>query len=109
GGVMASADGGRSWSKSNHGMEESACTHIVLDPASPKEGRTLYVAAMGRGVYRSTDGGKRWELKAAGLPANPLVWRLALHGNDIYAVVVRRKDSGKSGSPDDGAIYRSAD
>jgi photosystem II stability/assembly factor-like uncharacterized protein len=109
GGVLASDDGGRTWRKSNTGMEESAATHILLDPDSPKDNRTLYVAAMGRGVYRSLDGGKRWELKASGLPENPLVWRLALQGKQLYAVIFRRKDNGKFGSPDDGAIYRSTD
>ncbi|HTM47688.1 MAG TPA: hypothetical protein VL285_03355, partial [Bryobacteraceae bacterium] len=110
GGVMASTDGGRSWRKSSEGMEEAACTHILLDPASPKDKRVLYVAAMGRGVYRSLDGGKTWELKSAGLPGpEPLVWRLNLHANTLYAVVARRKDDGKFGTPNDGAVYRSKD
>jgi photosystem II stability/assembly factor-like uncharacterized protein len=109
GGVVISSDGGRTWRKSNDGMEESACTHIVLDPASSKDSRTLYVAAMGRGVYRSTDGGKRWELKTKGFPANPMVWRLNLQGNTLWAVVARREDDGKPGSPNDGGLYRSTD
>jgi photosystem II stability/assembly factor-like uncharacterized protein len=109
GGVMTSADGGRTWQRSNEGMEESACTHLVIDPASPKDNRTLYVAAMGRGVYRSNDGGKHWQLKAAGLPTEPLIWRLALQGDSVYAVIARRKDNGKYGGSDDGAVYRSTD
>src|SRR6185295_17138115 len=48
--------------------------------------------------------------KSAGLPGpEPLVWRLNLHANTLYAVVARRKDDGKFGTPNDGGIYRSND
>lgn len=47
---------------------------LVLDPAVPG---TLYLAAFGRGVYRSTDGGRRWVLAARGLE-DPAVLALAL-------------------------------
>src|SRR5712664_1782290 len=52
GGVCRSEDGGRTWTKSNDGMEETAATHILLDPTSPPGERVLYVAAFGRGVYK---------------------------------------------------------
>src|SRR5450432_2462566 len=35
GGVCRSDDGGESWTKSNAGMDETAPTHILLDPTSP--------------------------------------------------------------------------
>ena len=35
GGVCRSDDGGKTWTKSNDGMEETAATHILLDPTSP--------------------------------------------------------------------------
>ena len=81
GGVAVSTDGARHWTLSNTGMEESAITHVLLDPRSPKGNRTLYAAAFGRGVYKSTDNGRTWALKNAGLargPAQPAV-RLAAH------------------------------
>ena len=35
-------------------------THILLDPGSSKEARTLYVCAFGKGVYKSADRGETW-------------------------------------------------
>ena len=67
GGVCRSDDGGKTWMASNSGMEETAATHILLDPKSPPNARTLYVAAFGRGVYKSTDDGRTWTLKNHGM------------------------------------------
>jgi len=60
GGVCLSLDGGKTWTKSNAGMEQTAATHILLDATSPVDARVLYVAAFGRGVYKSVDGGNSW-------------------------------------------------
>ncbi len=114
GGVGVSTDGGRHWSVSNQGMEESAITHVLLDPKSPKGSRTLYATAFGRGVYKSTDNGRSWALRNHGLrpdPRNqPFAWRLTL-GQDgtLYLVVARRSERGRIGDADDGALYRSSD
>ena len=35
GGVCISTDGGKTWTKSNTGMDETGATHILLDPTSP--------------------------------------------------------------------------
>jgi photosystem II stability/assembly factor-like uncharacterized protein len=114
GGVAVSTDGGRCWTVSNAGMEESAITHVLLDPRSPKGSRTLYAAAFGRGVYKSTDNGRSWSLKNAGLapdPRNqPFAWRLTLAPDGtLYLVVARRSERGRIGDRDDGALYRSTD
>jgi photosystem II stability/assembly factor-like uncharacterized protein len=114
GGVAVSTDGGRHWTPSNAGMEESAITHVVLDPRSPKGKRTLYVTAFGRGVYKSADGGQSWALKNAGLatdPRNqPFAWRLTLAPDGtLYLVVARRSERGRAGDADDGALYSSRD
>ncbi len=120
GGVAVSTDGGRHWTLSNTGMEESAITHVLLDPRSPKGRRTLYAAAFGRGVYKSTDNGRTWALKNAGLAADPrnqpFAWRLTLvppaggHGEGtLYVVIARRSERGRIGDRDDGALYRSTD
>ena len=98
----------------NQGMEESAITHVLLDPKSPKGSRTLYAAAFGRGVYKSTDNGRTWALKNAGLapdPRNqPFAWRLTLAPDGtLYLVVARRSERGTIGDRDDGALYRSTD
>ena len=114
GGVAVSTDGGRHWTLSNQGMEESAITHVLLDPKSPKGSRTLYAAAFGRGVYKSIDGGRTWALKNAGLAADPrnqpFAWRLTLdQDGTLYLVVARRSERGRIGDADDGALYRSTD
>src|SRR5258708_37366965 len=78
GGVCRSDDGGRTWTKSNRGMDETAATHILLDPTSPVDARVLYVAGFGRGVYKSNDGGRSWTLKNQGVTQKePFAWRLA--------------------------------
>jgi photosystem II stability/assembly factor-like uncharacterized protein len=114
GGVAVSTDGGRHWTVSNQGMEESAITHVLLDPRSPKGSRTLYAAAFGRGVYKSTDNGRMWAPRNAGLlpdPRNqPFAWRLTLAPDGaLYLVVARRSERGRIGDRDDGALYRSTD
>jgi len=109
GGVCASEDGGRTWRRSTRGMPETAPTHIVLDPKSPVERRTLYVAGFGTGVWKSVDGGRSWKLKNKGLPRKePFAWRLVLDGKGVlYLVVARRSDDGTYGNRYDGALYRS--
>jgi photosystem II stability/assembly factor-like uncharacterized protein len=111
GGVCRSEDGGKTWSKANTGMEETAATHILLDPRSPAEPRTLYVTAFGRGVYKSTDSGKTWSLKNHGITQKePFAWRLAqASGGPLYVLLARRSEDGSIGNDGDGAIYRSTD
>ena len=114
GGVAVSTDGARHWAVSNEGMEESAVTHILLDPKSPKGSRTLYAAAFGRGVYKSTDNGRTWALRNTGLAPDsrnqPFAWRLTLAPDGVlYLVVARRSERGRIGDRDDGALYHSTD
>ena len=111
GGVCFSTDGGRSWHVSNSGMPETAPTHILLDPTSPAGKRTLWVAAMGRGVYKSTDDGHTWSLKNNGIvQREPLAWRLSRAGNGtLYVLIARRSEDGSIGASGDGAIYKSTD
>jgi photosystem II stability/assembly factor-like uncharacterized protein len=111
GGVCRSDDGGRTWTKSNDGMEETAATHILLDPASPPAARVLYVAAFGRGVYKSVDGGRSWKLKNVGIrQKEPFAWRIVRdQKGTLYVLVARRSEDGSIGTDGDGAIYRSTD
>jgi photosystem II stability/assembly factor-like uncharacterized protein len=111
GGVSRSDDGGKNWKKSNSGMDETAPTHILLDPDSPMNSRVFYVAAFGRGVYKSTDDGKTWTLKNQGITQEqPFAWRLARSSDGtLYVVIARRSEDGSIGNSGDGAIYRSTD
>jgi photosystem II stability/assembly factor-like uncharacterized protein len=111
GGVSRSDDGGRTWTKSNSGMDQTAATHILLDPTSPVDARVLYVAGFGRGVYKSVDGGRSWSLKNQGISkTEPFAWRLARGSNGtLYVVIARRSEDGSIGNDRDGALYRSTD
>ena len=111
GGVVASEDGGRTWKPAVAGMEQTAATHIWLDPKSPAQARTLYVCGFGKGVYKSTDGGRRWVLRNDGLEGSePFAWRIIPDSaGRLYLLVARRGVDGSLGSPLDGAIYRSSD
>ena len=111
GGICISEDGGKTWKPSSNGMPPAATTHILLDPKSPPNARVLYVAAFGRGVYKSTDSGQTWTLKNVGLPGSePFAYRLTLdHAGVLYLVVARRSVDGGFGNDGDGAVYRSAD
>jgi photosystem II stability/assembly factor-like uncharacterized protein len=111
GGVCRSDDGGRTWVKSNTGMEETAPTHILLDPTSPPEARVLYVAAFGRGVYKSSDSGKTWSLKDNGITQqNPFAWRLVrANGGTLYLLLARTSEDGSRNNAGGGAIYKSTD
>jgi len=111
GGVCRSDDGGKRWTKSNAGMDETGATHILLDPASPVDARVLYVTGFGRGVYKSSDGGRSWTLKNNGITQQqPFAWRLARSSNGtLYVVIARRSEDGSIGNLGDGALYRSTD
>ena len=111
GGVVLSEDGGKTWRPTIEGMGETAATHILLDPGSPANGRTLYVCGFGKGVFKSTDGGLHWALKNNGLEGGePFAWRLAADSkNQLYLLAARRSDDGSIGTPKDGALYLSRD
>jgi photosystem II stability/assembly factor-like uncharacterized protein len=111
GGVCISHDGGRTWNESNDGMEQTAATHILLDPTSPVDARILYVTGFGRGVYKSADSGKSWKLKNTGISQKePFAWRIVRDSKGtLYLLIARRSEDGSIGSDGDGAIYRSTD
>lgn len=111
GGVCLSEDGGKTWKKSNDGMDETAATHILLDTTSPADARVLYVAGFGRGVYKSVDGGHTWKLKNSGITQQePFAWRLAQSSNGtLYVLISRRSENGSIGNSGDGALYASTD
>jgi photosystem II stability/assembly factor-like uncharacterized protein len=92
-------------------MPETAPTHILLDPSSPAGKRVLWVAAMGRGIYKSSDDGATWVLKNNGIvQSNPLAWRLSRAADGtLYVVIIRRSEDGSIGTDGDGALYKSTD
>lgn len=116
-GVYRSTDGGRTWQ--NVGLSESR--HIGRIRIHPEDPDTAWVAALGdawqpnreRGVYRTTDGGKTWELvlhksdRAGAIdltmdPANPRVLFASIWQAQRFPYKL------ESGGPDSG-IWRSLD
>jgi hypothetical protein len=110
GGVGVSRDGGRSWSPAK-GLPAAAVTHVLVDPRSPVQSRTVYACLFGRGVFKSSDDGVTWSAKNEGLTGpQPFAWRVTLSpGGRLYLVVSRRSENGRIGDEGDGALYVSDD
>jgi photosystem II stability/assembly factor-like uncharacterized protein len=112
GGILVTDDAGKTWNAVSSDIGEAAITHILIDPASNKESRTVYACAFGKGVYKSADGGKSWILKNNGIEGKePFAWRMVINekNGELFLVVCRRSDDGSIGNTFDGAVYRSAD
>lgn len=110
GGILMTVDGGTSWTPVSNDIGEAAFTHVLIDPASDKESRTLYACAFGKGIYKSVDDGKTWLQKNKGLKnEEPFAWRIIRREKDgvLFLVQSRRSDDGSIGNEGDGAIYRS--
>ncbi len=78
-GIFKSTDGGLTWKRV--GLEKSgAIGRIVVHPTNPN---IVYVAALGqawsanpeRGLYKTTDGGQTWQLRAARCGKRPTAAR----------------------------------
>jgi photosystem II stability/assembly factor-like uncharacterized protein len=76
GGVVASRDGGATFTESNQGISERKIAALLVDRDDP---RRLYAGVVNDkrfgGVFRSADGGAHWEQLAAGLD-----------GRDVFAL-----------------------
>jgi photosystem II stability/assembly factor-like uncharacterized protein len=112
GGILVTEDGGKLWKPVSSDIGEAAMTHILIDPSSSKESRTLYACAFGKGVYKSVDGGRSWKEKNKGIDGKePFAWRIVKNDKNgmLFLIVSRRSDDGSIGNDLDGAVYRSDD
>ena len=112
GGIVRTTNGGDKWENVSVSIGEAAMTHILLDPKSNKDSRTLYACAFGKGVYKSTDGGSTWLQKNNGIEgAEPFAFRIERRESDgtLFLIVSRRSEDGKIGNDGDGALYKSTD
>jgi photosystem II stability/assembly factor-like uncharacterized protein len=112
GGIVVTENGGKTWQPVSKDIGEAAMTHILIDPTSKKEARTLYACAFGKGVYKSVDGGKTWQQKNKGIAgAEPFAWQITRRDSDgaLFLVVSRRSEDGSIGNDKDGALYKSVD
>lgn len=64
GGVLRSGDGGKSWTAA--GDDGLPAGDIVALAAHADRADTVYVHVAGRGIFRSEDGGSRWQLMDEG-------------------------------------------
>jgi len=113
GGVCISHNFAGSWKNETEGLPRKPVTSIVLDPASPRNARTLYAGVFEEGVYKSTDDGKTWALKKNGLgdAANMRVYRVSLHsdGTLFASICGKRTAPGKPLMAEGVGVYRSKD
>jgi photosystem II stability/assembly factor-like uncharacterized protein len=112
GGIGISIDCGASWQDSSQGLPKKPITSVVVDPKSPKSGRTLYASAFEDGVYKSTDGGKNWVKASRGLGAlavNMRVCRLILHPDGTLFCLVTAMRKGGGYAREGAGLYRSND
>ena len=115
-GVFHTADGGETWEPRNEGVEAASpveghpeighCVHSLV--ADPADADTIWRQDH-RGVYRTTNGGDRWDRIEQGLPAGfgfPIVRDPA-----TGALFVVPQESDEHRMPVDGRfrVYRSAD
>lgn len=89
-GVWRSADGGVSWTAVAGLPKEKACYNVSFDATNPDR---LAVGSYTYGILVSTDGGRTWSDRNAGLPEDHHVWRVAIDPDTgrLYANV-RAKD-----------------
>jgi photosystem II stability/assembly factor-like uncharacterized protein len=119
-GLYKSTDGGTTFEKILYINEKTGCADIIIDPINPE---TIYASTWefrrlpysfnsggnGSGMYKSTDGGKKWTALTGGLPKKPF-GRAALalapsEPNKIIAIVEAQK-TGLFMSDDGGANWK---
>ncbi|MBL7763403.1 MAG: hypothetical protein JNL23_08280 [Chitinophagaceae bacterium] len=110
GAVLETNNAGKTWKPISNDIGEAAITHVLIDPASDRNKRTLYACAFGKGVYKSVDGGKTWQQKNKGIEGKePFAWRIVRREKDgaLFLIVCRRGEDDSIGTDKDGALYKS--
>lgn len=110
-----SNDFGRTWQEFGpkeairQDSDRSAHSGIVIDFDSPPEKRTLYACA-NNGVYKTTDGGKSWERRIAGMEGGEKISILLKTGKTLWAATnpndSTQKNPGLFRSDDGAATWR---
>ena len=114
GGVAVSLDGGKSWTPMVDGIGfDTPSSSIVLDENSPAGNRTLYVAAYGKGVFKSIDDGKTWELRNRGIEGSNAAFELTILPDGTLFLITsptpKHLDGKKGREVFMGSVYKSTD
>lgn len=116
GGFCISNDGGLTWKMSGEGLPNAACTSLAIDPRNDPNNRTLYLIAFGRGLYKSEDSGKSWQLKVSGMESileqNEHLYTLELAPDGTLYTAITKRVRQAPGKPRDsrgGALFISED
>ena len=105
-GVFRTTDGGKTWQKVLYVNDKTGAISLVMDPGNPmvlfaamyEMQRYPWMLVSGgesSGIYRSKDGGNKWEKLTEGLPSGP-IGRIGLaaattNPNHIYALIEAKK------------------
>lgn len=99
GSIRKSNDGGATWTAVL--ATTAPIFSITIDPANSD---TLYAPTIGRGAFRSTDGGQQWAPISALSPT--AIWQLAVDPTDSQVLYAGTNDDGVWKSEDGGATWR---
>jgi len=123
-GLFVSSDGGETWQKSLYVDEDTGASDIAMDPTNPDvlyaalwEGRegpwefgNSYHGSHG-GIFKSSDGGKKWRKLGGGLPADVVQAYVAIAASNssrLYASVATGREVFIYRSDDAGETWRRA-
>jgi photosystem II stability/assembly factor-like uncharacterized protein len=99
--VMMSADDGATWTRASvrQGMHSDCIVRALL--SDPRRPETVY-AGTDMGLYRSDDGGAKWQLPDTPMKGS-MVWSLAVDPSDPRVMFAG------TGTPSKPGVYRSTD
>ena len=113
GGLWKSTDGGVTFAPVFDEQDCAAVGAIAIDPTTPEvvwvgtgEGNPRNSASVGRGVYRTRDGGRTWQ--KLGLEKTERIHRILLHPRDPDTAYVAAMGAMWGENPDRG-VYKTTD